>query len=40
MDTFATAHIGAADTTDGEPGTGQFETLWPRGCIQRLVTPE
>jgi hypothetical protein len=27
-------------TIDGEPGTGQFETLWPRGYIQRLVAAE
>jgi hypothetical protein len=25
---------------DGEEGTGQFETLWPRGYVQRLVDTE
>jgi hypothetical protein len=25
---------------DGEPGAGQFETLWPRGYIERLVQAE
>lgn len=25
---------------DGEDGVGQFETLWPRGYVQRLVTAE
>jgi hypothetical protein len=27
-------------TIDGEPGVGQFETLWPRCYIKRLVTAE
>jgi hypothetical protein len=27
-------------TIDGERGTGQFETLWPRGYLRRLVTAE
>jgi hypothetical protein len=27
-------------TIDGEPGAGQFETLWPNGYIQRLVGAE
>lgn len=27
-------------TIDGEPGTGQFETLWPRSYIARLVNSE
>jgi len=27
-------------TIDGEQGTGQFETLWPRGYLQRLVNAE
>lgn len=25
---------------DGEEGTGQFETLWPRGYVERLVNAE
>jgi hypothetical protein len=27
-------------TIDGEAGTGQFETLWPRAYVDRLVTAE
>jgi len=27
-------------TIDGEPGAGQFETLWPQGYVQRLVEAE